>query len=382
MRIDTKSRWALPRYSSTSVGIVVCAALASVPTTSEVLQAQSASNAASCIASSASMTPAGWSAPPSSSPPAERSSRPATAPLVLVADVPLPGPAKRFDYQSFDPTTGHLYISHMYGNRLDVFDTRTQKLVASHEGFPGATGVWVVPERHRVFVSVTGRHEVAVLDDRTLEVVANVGGASFPDGIAYAPAEDKVFVSDEHGGADLVIDASRAVRIGLIVLGGEAGNTHYDAPSHCIVVAVQTKNELVAIDPASEKVVARWPMPCDHPHGFLIDEPERLAFVSCEGDSKLLVVDLRAMRTTATLRVAEGPDVLAFDPGLRRLYVASESGALTVFEEGNSGLVSLGEYRASHSHTVAVDPSTHRVYLPLQDVGGRPVLRILVPPAR
>ena len=340
------------------------------------LRARATPTAASCTAARTSMTPTGWSAARTGS---SVPVRPSAAPLALVADVPLPGPAKRFDYQSFDPANGRLYISHMRGDRLDVFDTRTSTLVASNEGFPGATGVWVVPERHRVFVSVTGRHEVLVVDDRTLAVVASVGGAAFPDGIAYAPAEDRVFVSDESGGVDLVIDATRATRVGLIALGGEAGNTHYDAPSHCIVVAVQTRNELVAIDPASQKVVARWLVPCDHPHGFLIDEPERLAFVSCEGDSKLLVVDLRTMRTTATLPVAEGPDVLAFDPGLRWLYVASESGSLSVFGERNGTLTPVGVYRAPHSHTVAVDPSTHRVYLPLQDVGGRPLLRILVP---
>jgi DNA-binding beta-propeller fold protein YncE len=330
-----------------------------------------------CVATSSSMTPAGWASPN------VRTTKPSTGsiPLVLVADVPLPGPAKRFDYQSFDSTTGRLYISHMRGDRLVVFDTRAQKLVASNEGFPGATGVWAVPQLHRVFVAVTGRHEVAVVDDRTLAVVARVSGARFPDGIAYAPTEQKVFVSDESGEADVVIDARSNTTTGRIALGGEAGNTHYDAVSHCIVVAVQTKNELAAIDPASERIVARYPMACDHPHGFLIDEPNRLAFVTCEGDAKLLVVDLRTMRTMATLRTAGNPDVLALDPGLGRLYVGCESGAVSVFEErfteGRIALAPIGEYRAPHAHSVSVDPTTHRVYVPLQDVNGRPTLRIL-----
>ena len=322
------------------------------------------------------MTPSAWTSPP------QAGNAPSTAtPLTIVADVALPGPAKRFDYQSFDATTGRLYISHMRGDRLVVFDTRAQKLVASNEGFPGATGVWAVPELHRVFVAVTGQHEVAVVDDRTLAVVARVRGARFPDGIAYAPTEQKVFVSDESDGADLVIDARSNTLVARIALGGEAGNTHYDAVSHCVVVAVQTKNELVAIDPASERVVARYPMPCDHPHGFLIDEPNRLAFVTCEGDAKLLVVDLRTMRTTGVLRTPADPDVLALDPGLRRLYVGCEAGAVAIFEErfgdGRITLAPLGEYRAPHAHSVSVDPATHRVYVPLENVNGKPTLRIL-----
>jgi DNA-binding beta-propeller fold protein YncE len=342
---------------------------------SSALGAQALSGA--CTATGTSMTPAGWVSPNAHAKPPSAGS----TPLALVADVPLPGPAKRFDYQSFDSTTGRLYISHMRGDRLVVFDTRAQKLVASNEGFPGATGVWAVPELHRVYVAVTGRHEVAVVDDRTLAVVARVSGVRFPDGIAYAPSEQKVFVSDESGEADVVIDARSNAKGRRIALGGEAGNTHYDAVSHCIVVAVQTKNELVAIDPASERIVARYPMACDHPHGFLIDEPNRLAFVTCEGDAKLLVVDLRTMRTTATLRTAADPDVLALDPGLGRLYVGCESGAVSVFEErftdGRMTLAPVGEYRAPHAHSVSVDPATHRVYVPLQDVNGRPTLRIL-----
>ena len=342
---------------------------------SSALAAQARGGA--CAATGTSMTPTAWVAPNARA----RTPSAGSTPLALVADVPLPDPAKRFDYQSFDSTTGRLYISHMRGDRLVVFDTRAQKLVASNEGFPGATGVWAVPELHRVYVSVTGRHEVAVVDDRTLAVVAHVGDIRFPDGIAFAPAEQKVFVSDESGEADVVIEARSNTKAGRIALGGEAGNTHYDAVSHCIVVAVQTKNELAAIDPASERIVARYPIACDHPHGFLIDEPNRLAFVTCQGDAKLLVVDLRTMRTTATLRTADDPDVLALDPVLGRLYVGCEGGAVSVFEERFSGqqasLAPFGEYRAPHAHSVSVDPATHRVYVPLQDVNGKPTLRIL-----
>ncbi len=267
----------------------------------------------------------------------------------------------------------------MHGDRLDVFDTRAGTLVRSMEGFPGATGVWAVPSLHHVYVSVTGKHEVFVVDDRTLAVIARISGADFPDGIAYSPDERRVFVSDEHGGIDLVIDGVANTKVERIDLGGEAGNTHYDAVSHCIVVAVQTKNELVAIDPASLHIVGHYAMACDHPHGFLIDEPSRLAFVTCEGDAKLLAVNLRTMRTTSTLKVADDPDVLAFDPELQRLYVACESGALDMFELRDGALTSLGGYRAPYAHTVALDPKTHRVYLPLQDVNGKPVLRILAP---
>src|SRR6266566_2700745 len=49
-----------------------------------------------------------------------------------------------------------------------------------------------------------------------------------------------------------------AAKRSTIELGREAGNTHYDSVSHCILVAVQTKNQWVAIDPVSERIVQRY----------------------------------------------------------------------------------------------------------------------------
>ncbi len=73
-------------------------------------------------------------------------------------------------------------------------------------------------------------------------------------------------------------------------------------------------------------------------------------------------------------------DVLAYDPELRRLYVASESGIVAVFELRGSSLVKLGQTKlADRAHSVAVDQATHRVFFPLEDVRGHPVLRVMRP---
>lgn len=300
--------------------------------------------------------------------------------LAAVADVPLPGGTGRFDYQSLDVQAGRLYIAHMGPGRLVVFDTRANRVLASLDGFPGITGVLAIPDLGRVYAAVTGRHELAVLDTPALRVRARIRGIRFPDGIAYAPGVGKVFVSDQFGHSDLVVDARGDSTLGKIPLGGEAGNTQYDSVGTRIWVAVQTRNQLVAIDPSTDSIVGRHDLPgAEHPHGLYIDAPRRLAFIACEGNAKLLVLDLKTMRVTATHTVGEEPDVLAFDPGLGRLYVASESGVVTVFQEHDRALEPIGKYRARAAHSVAVDPGSHRVYLPLRNVGGRPVLRILTP---
>lgn len=300
--------------------------------------------------------------------------------LSLVREIPLPGPANRFDYQSVDPVAHRIYMNHMNAGRTVVFDTDSGRVLSEITDLPRATGVLAVPVRHQVYVSAAGAHEIAVIDDRTLQVTRRIGGIRFPDGIAYAPDADKVFVSDESGAADVVIDATTGAKRATIELGGEAGNTHYDSVSHCILVAVQTKNQLVAIDPFSEKIVQRYDLAgSDHPHGFTLDEESRLLFMTSEGNATLQVIDLRTMKVLARHKVGDGPDVLAWDADWRRLYVASEGGVLSAFWLDGSALKPIGEVRAPRAHTVSVDPRTHRVYVPLENVGGRPVLRVYEP---
>ncbi len=89
------------------------------------------------------------------------------------------------------------------------------------------------------------------------------------------------------------------------------------------------------------------------------------------------MVNLDTKQISAGEQVGDIPDVLAFDPSMQRLYAAEESGVVAVFQVSGSGLQKIGEtYLAPNAHTIAVDPQTHRVYLPLENINGHPVLRI------
>ena len=103
----------------------------------------------------------------------------------------------------------------------------------------------------------------------------------------------------------------------------------------------------------------------------------QVAFVTGAGNNKLVAIDLKTMQFGPAFSVGRDPDVLAFDNGAKRLYVAAESGHIFVFHEANRGLELDGDFHLPHGHTVSVDPKTHLVYFPLEDVNGKPVLRIM-----
>src|SRR6185295_6096639 len=120
-------------------------------------------------------------------------------PLRTVRDVPLSGGATRFDYQSFDPNTGRLYIAHLGDSTMVVFDVNKEAQVGEVKNLSRVHGILAVPELHRIYASATGTNELGVIDDSTLQVPARAPAGDYPDGIAYAPKVSKIYVSDLHG---------------------------------------------------------------------------------------------------------------------------------------------------------------------------------------
>jgi len=300
--------------------------------------------------------------------------------LETVADIPLPGGASRFDYQSVDPRSRLLFISHLGASTVTVFDLASRSIRANIAHISDVHGVLAIPELGWVYASTTGENQVEVIDEQKLVVVATIPVGVYPDGMAYDPFTQHLFVSDETGGTETVIDVRPEQQIATIPLGGEAGNTQYDPVSRRTFVDVQTLDQLVAIDPTTNRLIARYGLPnCDHDHSLSIDVASRVAFVACDGNSVLLTVDLRSMTVTAVQSVGTTPDVLALDSNWHLLYIASEAGVLSVFEERGQSLRKLYEgFVAAEAHTVAVDEQTHQIFLPLQEVHGKPLLSIAI----
>lgn len=306
---------------------------------------------------------------------------PGNLPLTKVTDVPLGGGTTRLDYESYDPGRRLLFIAHLGDSAVVVFDTRTQRVVARIPDISKVHGVLAIPELGRVYASATGTNEVVAIDEDSLKVMARAPAGVYPDGMAYVPDLHKLYVSDEHGATDTVIDVRTNQRVATIPLGGEVGNTQYDPVSKHIFANVQTRQQLVEIDPATDKVVARIDLPgAKGNHGLQIVPQQRLAFIACEGNHKLLVLDLASRRVTASFEVGDDPDVLAYDIGKGWLYVASESGVVSLFSVTRTAVTKLGEgMLGPDAHVVAVDPATHRAYFPLKDLQGHTALRIMQP---
>jgi len=302
--------------------------------------------------------------------------------LKEVAKFDLPGPGgKRFDYLTIDADDHFLISTHLAAGQTYVIDLSTNKVVATVADTPGAEGVEYVPELMKFYTSNAHDNTIGVVDLKQMKVIKKLKTEAKPDGSTYAAPFHRLDVSDERGKAEAVVDVTKDEIVKTLHFDSETGMPQYDPVSRKVYVNLQDQNIFAVIDPAIDEVVGRYPVGrCKGNHGMALDPEHHRAFLSCEGNELMTVFDLDKHSPIAFLPLAGGPDVIKFDPGLKRIYVACYSGAISAFQEDDANnFRKLEDFRVQHAvRSLAIDPKTHRVYTPEQEENGKPVARMIV----
>ena len=293
--------------------------------------------------------------------------------LKQIASIDLPGPpGKRFDYLTIDYEDHYLLSAHLAAGLLYVIDTRTNKLVKAIPGVPGLK---------KVYTSDAGDNKIGVVDLKTMSVIKTLPTESKPDGSAYAEPFRKVYVSDEHGKAEAVVNVDKDEIVKTLKFDSQTGMPQYDPVAKKIYVNLQDDGIFAVIDPATDAVVGRYPVGrCKHNHGMTLDPEHHRAFLACEGNDLLTIFDLDSHRPIDFIQLPGQPDVVKFDPGLKRVYAACGNGYISIIQEDDSEhFHKLEDVRVQKRvHSLAVDARTHRVYAPEQEEDGKPVSRMIV----
>src|SRR5438094_8008370 len=294
----------------------------------------------------------------------------------------VPGPAgKRFDYLTIDEDDHYLISAHLAAEHTYVIDLRTNRIVAVVTDTPGVEGVEYVPELKKFYTSNAHDDTIGVVDLKLMKVIKKLKTESKPDGSTYAAPFHKLYVSDERGKAEAIVDVQKDEIVGTLHFDSETGMPQYDPIARKVYVNLQDQNIFAVIDPLTDKVVGRYSVgKCKGNHGMTLDAENHRAFLACEANNLMTVFDLEEHQPIAFLPLADGPDVIQFDPWLQRMQVACYSGAISVFHEDDADHHrKLEDFRVQHAvHTVAVDQKTHRLYTPEQEVDGKPVARMVV----
>ena len=302
--------------------------------------------------------------------------------LKQIATIDLPGPkGQRFDYLTTDDQDHYLLSAHLGPGILYVLDMKTNKLVKAIPGVPGITGLEFVPETRKVYTSDWGEEKIGIVDLNSMSVTKRLATAAKPNGSTYAASFHKVYVSNTLGKAVAVVDVSKDEIVKTIEFPSETGMPQYDSSARKVYVNLRNTNEVAEIDPATDTVVGRYPVEgCKFNHGMAVDSEHHLAFILCSGNRTFTVFALDTHKSVAHLPMPAGADVVKFDPGLGRVYVACSSGFISVFQAQDAEHYrKLEDFPVQKMvHSLAVDSATHRVYAPEQQENGQPVARMIV----
>jgi DNA-binding beta-propeller fold protein YncE len=299
-----------------------------------------------------------------------------------VARFDLPGPTgKRFDYLTIDGVDHWLLSAHLSAGQTYVIDLKTTKVVGTIADTPGVEGIEFVPETRTVYTSNSGDNTIGIANLTRMKVTKKLPTASKPDGSAYAAPFHKLYVSDERGKAEAIVDTEKNVILKTLHFESETGMPQYDPVARKVYVNLQDEDMFAVIDPATDTVIAKYPVAgCHGNHGMTLDPQHHRAFLSCEGNLRMTVFDLNKHKAIASFPMPEGPDVIKFDVGLGRIYVACYSGFIAVFQQEDADHYRfLENFRVQPKvHSLAVDPATHRVYTPEEQEDGHGVARMIV----
>jgi DNA-binding beta-propeller fold protein YncE len=334
-----------------------------------------------------------------------------------------------FDFQVLDPQNGLLFIAHpgpsnvkldlllqlkqlppgtKFSGSIAVIDTRHNKYIANVD-LQNIHGLVVDPDDHRIYAAGSTDDVVYSIDEQTFKSTSiNVAPkcasvpCENPDSLTYDPVDHKIFVSSPGGQNQVVIDTRtntllpKPIDLSGDKTGDDIGHTRYDPVSQRVFVVVQPLQpnpkdpnspwpaaKLVAINPVTDSIITTVTLPggCTSAHGLGIDSQRQVAFVACVDSQRLVMVDIRSIRIVGGIQeVGFKPDIITLDSNLHILFVGCASGVSVFDESGASSgaLQKLKDYiiSSSSAHSLAVDENTHTIYIPLTDVGGRPVLRI------
>src|SRR6266700_3258241 len=227
-----------------------------------------------------------------------------------------------WDYVTVDAVARRLYLSH--ATKVVVVDLAKNAVTGEIGDTPGVHGLIVVPDLERGFSSNGKESKVSVVDLKTLRTISKIDTGANPDALVYEPRHGEVYVFNHSGNSATVINA------------------------------------------AKHEVVARWSLaPGTEPTGMAFDATHHRLFVGCH-NKLMAMLDTETGKVVGTVPIGDGVDGCAFDDATQLAFASCGDGTTTIAkEETPQRLTTIQTLKTERgARTIALDPQTHRIYLP------------------
>jgi DNA-binding beta-propeller fold protein YncE len=254
--------------------------------------------------------------------------------------------------------------------------------VSEMPGAGAAHGIALLPESDVAFITRSEANTVDVFNPISLQKLQSIPVADDADAILYVPSAKLVYVANGDAKLATLIDPVKRVTFGAIPLPGKPEFPAVDPQTGLLYQNLEDIHSIAAIDLGKRSVVGQWSLaPCQGPSGMAIDSEQRRLFVVCSGNARFVAFDLETHRVVTSLKIGGGPDSVAFDPTLHRIYSAGKAGKLTVIQQDGPNAYRVLEKIRTHygAHTLVVDPVSHKVFVGYASFLARPRIAVFSP---
>jgi DNA-binding beta-propeller fold protein YncE len=277
-----------------------------------------------------------------------------------------------WDYLTADAAGQRVFMSR--GTHVMVVDLRRDSVAGDIPNTPGVHGIALAPELGKGFTSNGRDSSVTIFDLRTLATTGSVKVTGRgPDAILYDPATRRVFTFNGGSSNATAVDAARGAVTGTVALAGRPEAAVLDGAGH-VWVNLEDKSEVEEFDARTLRSLGHWALTgCEEPSGLAIDRAHGRLFSVCS-NGVMAVTNTATHRVVATVAIGQGADGAAFDPSARMAFSSNGDGTMTVVHQDAADRYTVVQTLPTQrgARTIALDPSTHRVYTVTAELGTAP----------
>jgi YVTN family beta-propeller protein len=281
----------------------------------------------------------------------------------LLAEIPIGGEGG-WDILTVDSAARRLFLSH--SSKVVVVDLEKNAIAGEITDTPGVHGFIAIPELGRGFSTNGKENKSSVVDLATLKTLSKIDTGANPDAFAYDAKRGELYVFNHSGNSATVIDAKNAKVAATIQLGGEPEFGVSDETANRVYVNLEDTSEVAVIDAEKHEVIARWPLaPGTEPTGIALDAAHHRLFATCH-NKVMEMLDTSNGTVVASVPIGAGVDGCAFDDASQLAFASCGEGTTTIAKEETRDKLNVVQTLKTErsARTIALDPKTHRIYLP------------------
>ncbi len=285
--------------------------------------------------------------------------------LTPQAPIIVPGGAGHFDFMNIDPVNRLVFACHP-GKSSFVMVNLVTGAAKDVDAGTEVNGICADPAGKRVFAAGPGKTLVC-FDTTTWKKTGSLALDGPGDCVQFDGKRGVVYVDNDDGTNLWIVDPATMKLSTAVTIKEAPEYMEFDAGRDRIFQAIKSTSTVQVIDAESKKVLDEWKLgELTSPHGLAIDRKLGRLMVAGK-NGKLAILDADSGKLLSTVDVVKGSDQIAYDEGLKRLYIPGAATIQIIQIDADGGKVVGSVPVGADCHRVTVDPTTHDIWVAFSD---------------